>query len=439
MAVASSGVHLLDTSIRRGEPGPLPPPQLPMTPGREVAGVVDELGPDVDAAWLGTPRRGPPRSGQRRLRVAGRRAGDRAAPGARRARHRRRGGADRHRPHGGGRARARGGGTGRRRRGHGGRRRVGHPVRPGRAAPRRHGRRARRRRRQGGAASRRSAPTSPSTTACRTGTPTCAASSTAEPTLVLDGVGGELGRGAFDLLGPGGRIVLFGGPRAPSRRSRPPTSPPQPQRVVVDRPGDDEALGEPRAARATGARRCRRGCVVARRHPLPVGRCRRRPPRPGGSGDGRQDGARRRVASGRWTRWPMSLPRSSRWPTASCGAPSPRPEPMDTRTPVCCTRSGSGTARRSRGGSPPRRARRRRATSPDVPVVALTYWAPTHDTCTAECDAVFEDGPAERQAGWDRFANGPAPVGYDPAIIPMWPTRRPRRSASCASRHTCCG
>ncbi len=33
---------------------------------------------------------------------------------------------------------------------------------------------------------------------------------TAEPTLVLDGVGGDLGRGAFDLLGTGGRIVLFG-------------------------------------------------------------------------------------------------------------------------------------------------------------------------------------------------------------------------------------
>ena len=26
----------------------------------------------------------------------------------------------------------------------------------------------------------------------------------------------------------------------------------------------------------------------------------------------------------------------------------------------------------------------------------------------------------ERAAGWDRFANGPAPVGYDPAIIPGW-------------------
>ena len=30
------------------------------------------------------------------------------------------------------------------------------------------------------------------------------------PTIVLDGVGGALGRGVFELLGPGGRIVLFG-------------------------------------------------------------------------------------------------------------------------------------------------------------------------------------------------------------------------------------
>ena len=33
---------------------------------------------------------------------------------------------------------------------------------------------------------------------------------------------------------------------------------------------------------------------------------------------------------------------------------------------------------------------------------------------------MFEDRPDERQAGWDRFANGPEPVGYDPSIIPMW-------------------
>jgi hypothetical protein len=56
----------------------------------------------------------------------------------------------------------------------------------------------------------------------------------------------------------------------------------------------------------------------------------------------------------------------------------------------------------------------------DVPFVSVTYWAPTHDTCTADCDASWEDSDAGRQAGWDRFANAPAPVGYDPSIVPGW-------------------
>jgi NADPH2:quinone reductase len=51
--VAASGVHLLDTSLRRGEPGPLPPPELPTIPGREVAGTVDAVGDEVDQTWLG--------------------------------------------------------------------------------------------------------------------------------------------------------------------------------------------------------------------------------------------------------------------------------------------------------------------------------------------------------------------------------------------------
>jgi hypothetical protein len=55
-----------------------------------------------------------------------------------------------------------------------------------------------------------------------------------------------------------------------------------------------------------------------------------------------------------------------------------------------------------------------------VPAISLTYWSPSQDTCTAECDAVFEDTPEQRRAGWDRFANGPEPVGYDPQNIPMW-------------------
>ncbi|RKT56561.1 zinc-binding dehydrogenase [Saccharothrix australiensis] len=54
VAVRAAGVHLLDASIRRGDAGgPFAVPELPMTPGREVAGVVTALGDDVDAGWLG--------------------------------------------------------------------------------------------------------------------------------------------------------------------------------------------------------------------------------------------------------------------------------------------------------------------------------------------------------------------------------------------------
>lgn len=54
IAVEASGVHLVDTSLRRGDHGPIPLPDLPTIPGREVAGVVDALGPDVGGEWLGT-------------------------------------------------------------------------------------------------------------------------------------------------------------------------------------------------------------------------------------------------------------------------------------------------------------------------------------------------------------------------------------------------
>jgi NADPH:quinone reductase len=49
IAVEAAGVHLIDTTLRRGvQMGPMPLPQLPATPGREVAGTVDEIGPGVD-------------------------------------------------------------------------------------------------------------------------------------------------------------------------------------------------------------------------------------------------------------------------------------------------------------------------------------------------------------------------------------------------------
>ncbi|MEU0881778.1 zinc-binding dehydrogenase [Lentzea sp. NPDC005914] len=50
VTVAAAGVHLVDTTIRKGAFGPV---GFPMTPGREVAGVVTALGGDVSPDWLG--------------------------------------------------------------------------------------------------------------------------------------------------------------------------------------------------------------------------------------------------------------------------------------------------------------------------------------------------------------------------------------------------
>jgi hypothetical protein len=54
------------------------------------------------------------------------------------------------------------------------------------------------------------------------------------------------------------------------------------------------------------------------------------------------------------------------------------------------------------------------------PYVSCTYWAPDHDTCTAECAATLLTDDAVRIEVWDRFLHGPAPVGYDPTLIPAW-------------------
>jgi len=51
IAVEAAGVHLLDTTLRKGRPGPMPLPELPTIPGREVAGRVDALGDGVDDSW----------------------------------------------------------------------------------------------------------------------------------------------------------------------------------------------------------------------------------------------------------------------------------------------------------------------------------------------------------------------------------------------------
>jgi hypothetical protein len=54
------------------------------------------------------------------------------------------------------------------------------------------------------------------------------------------------------------------------------------------------------------------------------------------------------------------------------------------------------------------------------PFVSLNYWDPSQDTCVAECRADWAFDDATRRRVWDAFLNAPAPVGYDPAIIPGW-------------------
>lgn len=54
------------------------------------------------------------------------------------------------------------------------------------------------------------------------------------------------------------------------------------------------------------------------------------------------------------------------------------------------------------------------------PFISCNYWSPSQDTCVAECEAQWAFDDATRQQVWNMFVNGPAPVGYDPAMIPGW-------------------
>ena len=54
------------------------------------------------------------------------------------------------------------------------------------------------------------------------------------------------------------------------------------------------------------------------------------------------------------------------------------------------------------------------------PFISLNYWSPSQDTCLAECRVSWAFDDATREQVWDAFKAAPAPVGYDPAIIPPW-------------------
>jgi len=62
----------------------------------------------------------------------------------------------------------------------------------------------------------------------------------------------------------------------------------------------------------------------------------------------------------------------------------------------------------------------KRAHLAESPYVSLNYWTESQDTCVAECRAEWAFDDETRTRVWDLFVNTPAPVGYDPAVIPGW-------------------
>ena len=52
--------------------------------------------------------------------------------------------------------------------------------------------------------------------------------------------------------------------------------------------------------------------------------------------------------------------------------------------------------------------------------MSLNYWSPNQDTCVAECRARWAFDLETRERIWNLYVETPAPVGYDPAIIPGW-------------------
>ncbi len=54
------------------------------------------------------------------------------------------------------------------------------------------------------------------------------------------------------------------------------------------------------------------------------------------------------------------------------------------------------------------------------PFVSVSYWNPSHDTCVAQCRAELIVDDDTRTRVWEAFTEAPAPVGYDPGMVPAW-------------------
>ena len=87
------------------------------------------------------------------------------------------------------------------------------------------------------------------------------------------------------------------------------------------------------------------------------------------------------------------------WATAATITPDNRPR--------CgfCIRYGSGTGNRCAAGSPTGPTPLKQADLKHSPVVSLNDWAPTHDTCRADCKATWHFEDQTRERIWNVFKN----------------------------------
>lgn len=54
------------------------------------------------------------------------------------------------------------------------------------------------------------------------------------------------------------------------------------------------------------------------------------------------------------------------------------------------------------------------------PFASVNYWDASQDIATAECEVTWHHDDETCIATWQRFEQGPEPVGYDPRMIPVW-------------------
>jgi general stress protein 26 len=54
------------------------------------------------------------------------------------------------------------------------------------------------------------------------------------------------------------------------------------------------------------------------------------------------------------------------------------------------------------------------------PYVSVNYWDAQHDVATAECHITWHHDDATCIRIWDMLKGAPAPLGFDPSMIPAW-------------------